>query len=254
MTKKLVVAVALLALVAACGGGDSTSSGGTPSATSTKSIAATSKVMSVGYEAYAQVLAALGGSAMVVKESGSGISFTCSEAAYSSFLCTGTDLLGGTCTVSGSASGDLASFTMSFNCNNFHPDSDTLIDGSFDVGITLYNSGAAMTTKNIAVTKEDAAAECPADNATSFDDGLCTEGGTCTSSSTNLVAILDFTIGSDGLVVTDSCGTYTFGANANISENLCFDSTTIIMGYNIDGTFNGETIDYSGTWTCSYTL
>lgn len=257
MTKKLAVALVLLALVAACGGGSSTTDGTTPTATSTKSIAATSKVMSVGYEAYAEVLAALGGGgAMVVKESGSDIDFTCSEMTYASFVCTGTDASGGSCTVSGSATESLNSFTMSFDCNNFHPDSDTLIDGSFDVGITVHNGAATMTTKGVNPGKvgyAKTAGECSIeDDATTFDDGMCTEGGTCTSGSTNLVAILAFTVGSDGLVVTDTCGTFTYGAGFNVDENLCFDSTTMILGFNMNGTFNGETVDYDGSWTCNY--
>lgn len=252
MTKKLAVALVLLALVAACGGGSSATDGTTPTATSTKSIAATSMVMSVGYQAYAQVLAALGGGgAMVVKETGSDITFSCSETTYASFVCTGTDMSGGSCTVTGSATESLNSFTMSFDCNNFHPDSDTTIDGSFDVGITVYNGPAAMTTKSIALTKEAEAGECTiADDATSY--GGCTEGGTCTSSSANLAAILSFTVGSDGLVVTDSCGTFTYGSNFSVDENLCIESTTFIMGFNMEGTFNGETVDYSDTWTCTY--
>lgn len=257
------VCVLVLAFgIAACGGGGGTTTtdGTTTAATSTQTVAATSKIMMVGYETYAQLLAQFGGVAAVSSPKAEGISFTCDTSVYSSFLCTGTDLRGGYCTVSSSGFNNVTTFTMSYDCTNFHPDSDTVINGAFAVQITLYNGPASSTSVGFFAASTDAnkaetAGECAiADDATSFDDGSCNEGGTCTSGSTNLVAILEFTVGNNGLTVTDSCGTFAYGSDFVVSEDLCINPTTLVMGFTMDGTLNSEVIDYSSSWTCSYVM
>jgi hypothetical protein len=267
----LVTAVAVLAF-AACGGSDTATPGGgggtTPSATSTKSIAADQKVMQVGFTAYQQVMTAIGGGAMVVKETGSdSISFNCTEASYASFACTATDSSepNGICTVTGSATADYSSFTFDLVCNNFHPDLDTTIDGSFAITVTVGNTGAAMTTKNMTFgktgdTEKETSGTCDiSDDDTSYDGGACTEGGECSAASTDLIATIAFTVGSEGLTLVDECGTYVYGAGFNATTNLCGDpssfdagSPVFVMGFDLQGTFNGESADFAETWTCNY--
>ena len=252
----LCLPVVALCIAGCSGGWDEYNSELPPSPTSTRSIEATASVMMFAYESFAQILPQLAaGSAMVVKADSSDFSFSCGETAYSGFSCIGTDLNGRECAVTGSGSEDLSSFTMSYDCDQFRLDSETAISGSFDVALTLHNPGAAMTAKGLS-TGKTGSNECDTgDDSTSFDNGLCTEGGTCTLSSTGLVAVLDITVTGGGLALVNPCSTFFFyDPGLTIGENLCSDSATVTMGFGMNGTFNDETVDYSGTWTCSYAL
>jgi hypothetical protein len=260
MKKRLAAAVAVLALFAACGGGSSGGGGGTtPSATSTKSIAATSMVIMGAFESFVTDIMPLltPAGAMVTGEKVTGVSFTCDQSLYTNFLCTGTDLQGGWCSVSGSQGSNINNFTFSYDCTNFHPDADTVLNGSFAVELQLYSTSDSTAVKGVAPgkavwAKEDGAGECAiADNDVTFDDGACTEGGTCNS---NLAAVIEFSIGSGGLVLTDSCGTFTYGSDFKVSENLCINPTDMVMELTMSGTLNGGNADYSSAWTCSYVM
>ena len=262
MTKKLAVAVALLALIAACGGGsDSGGGGGTnPAPTSAKSVAADMKALNMAYQAYSNIAPIIfGGGAQVVKETSSDIAVECSDTSSASFSCTATDSLGGTCTVTGSATQATYTFEMAMNCTNFHPDSDTTIDGDYTATVIYHAGAAAMTTKNSGFLKltgnKTTGDECTIeDNDTSIDDGTCTEGGTCEASSNNLIVRLEFLVGSGGLTITDPCGTYSYSAGFNMSSNLCMTegTTNFIVNFSVEGTQNGETANFSETWTCNY--
>lgn len=255
----------IVTVIAGCGGSGSSDGGGggtTPTATSTKSVEATAALMAFSMTAYQEILVAIGGGAgaMAVHGKAGGLSYTCDVAAASGYLCVGNDLQGGSCTISMSGLNQVTSITFSYDCTTFHVDSNTTIDGSFTVVITPYNAPAAMAADASApgqaiAAKVNSSAECTTqDDSSSFDDGLCTQGGTCTSSSANLVAIETFTVGSDGLVITDACGTFTYGAGLTMETDICYDATTVTYSYSINGTFNGEAANSSGTWTCQYLL
>ncbi len=261
-----VMAVALLATAACGSSGSSSTSSTTPSATSTKSMAANNTLMQTGFSAYTQVMTALGGGAAMVAKETDSISVECSELAFENYVCTATDGSGGSCTVSGSAETDYSSFAFTMDCNNFRPDSNTTIDGSFTTTVAVNESALAMTTKGIKLGKtvegdtdgDGEADECTIDDDdTTYDDGACSEGGTCTAASADFLLSIVFTVGSGGLTLTDLCGTYVYAAGLTGTTNLCATETGIesgvfVVGFDIEGTFNGESADFAETWTCNY--
>lgn len=265
MTKKIVVTVALLALVAACGGGGSSSSGGSttnPTPTSSKSIGADLKAMNVVYQAFGTISGKIFPSAMVTKttDSGSEITLTCSSTNPASFACTATDSSGGTCNVTGSANEATLLFTMTFDCTNFHPETETTIDGSFTATVTVASGAAAMTTKSTGFVKatdsgSDSGTCTIADDSSTLEGaGLsCTESGTCSADASNFIASVDVTVGSSGLKLVDVCGTYEYGAGFKIGSSFCMTAGTsdIVMNFTVNGTMNGASADFDETWTCN---
>ncbi len=258
----LAVAVVALLAVAACGGSDSgTGTTTNPTATSAKSVAADMKAVSMAYQAYSEIAPVIfGGAAQVVKTSSSGINVICSDTSSASVACTATDSSSGTCIVTGSATEATYTFELTFDCTNFHPDSDTTVNGAFTASIIYHTGAAAMTTKNSGSLKltsnKTASDECTiSDEDTSIYDGMCTEGGTCSADSANLLVRLELTVGSRGLTLVDLCGTYEYAAGFNMSTNLCMTEGTsdLIMNFAVDGTLNGETANFTETWTCDFT-
>lgn len=252
MKKKIVVAVALLALVAACGGSDSGDGGENIPASSAKSIDAAGTLSSLGTEVINTALGAMGGGGggiVVTKGDGEdGPSVNCTWSTQTTFECSASDTQGGSCTATGEFTQDTFTFSVSLSCDNFHWDLDT-IDGSLSMTVEVNTEnipgGGGGSPQVIKMTKGEKnngeTGECTIDDLdnTFGEDDLCQLSETGCLEPDAIFVIL-FDIGSDGIVVNTECGTFTFGSDYKMSMDLCMSSTTANGTIGISGTFNGS--------------
>lgn len=260
-TGSIIIAVALIAFLSACGGGgsSSTTTTTTPTATSAKSMAVNSELLSFGAEMMAAIPTALG-AGMVTKTTVGDYTYDCSGT-MNTYSCTITDPQGGSCTATGSFTGTGTSvFLATTTCDNFRPDSSTLVDGGLTIEISVNEANAptdaaAMTVaKNM--TKETGSDECDIndDDNTWGENDMCRESGTeCTAQSAYFV--FTYSIGSDGLTITNPCGTFIYSPGLTMSAFMCaITQSSFTFTFDLNGTFNGQPVDMTETFTCNITL
>lgn len=267
----VVIALAAIALAAACGSSGSSSSTNnvTPTTASAKATSMATNAAFLGYQTYAGVQQALaGGVAGFVVTKGeksttfNGMTVNCTAGStFDSYDCTFTDAMGGTAHVTGSftinQAGDLVTFVANQTYTNFRPDAEILLDGSMN-GSFVIRPAAFGSSAAISVEKTSA------DQCTLLETETeplgCTSGGTCAEANAALVA--EFTVGADGLTVTDSsCPqviTVVFSPSYTMQGLMCFTSqaTSMTMTWTTTGnvTVNGDTVSsWSGSWTCDLT-
>jgi hypothetical protein len=260
-TGSIVIAVALAAFLSACGGGGGSSTTGTttPTATSAKSMAVNSELLNFGTQMWSVIPTALP-SGMVTKTTIGDATVSCTGT-LSGYSCTLTDTQGGTCTATGSFTGSGNTvFTAITTCDNFHPDSYTLVDGSLEIDININMDNAPAETSAITVAKnlakETNAGECLIgdDDTTWGENDMCQLTETeCTAA--NSFFTFNYVIGSDGLTITDPCGTFVYSPGLTMSAYMCaLTQTTFNFTFDLNGTFNGQPVDMTETFTCNFTL
>lgn len=260
-TGSIVVAVALIAFLSACGGGGSstTTNTATPTATSAKSMNVNSELLSLGMQMMYAIPGALG-AAQVTKEVITDYTYTCTGA-LNSYSCTITDPQGGTCTAVGSFTGAGNSlFLATTTCDNFHPDPSVLVDGSITIEISVNQANAPdewmATTVAKGLEKETSSEGCiiSDDDDTWGENDMCQIGGTeCTAQGAFL--IFTFTIGQDGLTIVDDCGTFVYSPGLTMSAFMCAVSQSMwTFTFDLNGTFNGQPVDFTETFTCNIAL
>lgn len=264
--KGLVVAVSVLALSAMGCGGDSTGGGGggttTPTATSSKTLLALSNATGWMYGTSSLIVGAVqGGGGASIKAETTSISCT---GTLDGFSCVIWDSQGSAtstdhkCDVTGSATMDtLYTFNLAYDCYGFKPSETGTVDGNWDAEITINPDAMPTASVNMSADggfeKAETDGECSVEDIAdacgqtfSCDGGTCTVecGGTATCSEAQALAILVWTVGSRGVVVTDECGTYNLATGSTTDTTMCVPTqTSFNMTFVIDATINGEAVN-----------
>ena len=282
ISRGLLIAAGIAVLAAGCGGSDGTDGIdpgiGAPAASS----AATMNMMgTISYGMFAALESIMGtysgGAAIVAKdleafkategETGISCDWTGTQT-DPSFTCVVWDSQGSAttadhkCDVTGNWVYDpnLMVVELSYNCVNFNPDTSITVDGSYTADITVdLEALSTLTSVKTCFGKQadstKALAECTIQEGTEFQGG----DGTCSwdSDATPLCATagalfsIQFTVGADGLMVVDPCGTYTYGAGTLMSTAACMPSETLMyMTFTLDGTFNGAVVNETYNVSC----
>ena len=277
--KMLAVSVAIFAM-AACGGGDSTTTDGggsttTPGVTSAKTTNAMSNATVWMYENTMNFRTLLaGGATASVKETYTDEAdrVSCTVEPAGTFECRIWDAEGSltssdnVCVVKGSF--DAISYFMTsatYDCYNYNPEAGVLVDGKW-VAEFIVNE-AAMSTASVSksVNKEDTSAGCEVEDVEDVCGQTVDTGGasctvlcgelTCTSA--EAVVVISWTVDATrGLTMTDECGTYEFSPGFVSATNICLDaasasSMTMSMSFDINGSINGEAFEQDMSVDCT---
>lgn len=271
-----VVAGMLALMIAGCGGGSTPSSSDTPAASSAKTMNVLGGMSSLLYESMFGIMGTYEGGAAIVAKSletlkvGEEPRISCNNwiqvAAGLQFECVVWDSLGSAtsadhkCDITGVWASPAYQFDLTYDCENFNPDSDVTVDGSYTVVFTISEEAFASQTVKACLGKHTdttkAVAECAIeDAATEFES----DGATCSwnNETTPLCATQDalfsaqITIGADGVTVVDPCGTFNFGAGTTMTTTGCTPTQTLInMTFTLNGTFNGQVVSETYNVSC----
>lgn len=252
------VAIASMTAAAACGGGDSTTSGTTPTSTPAATSAAV-KSMSIGVVQYTQdvltqAMNAMGGAAQTIKEATYSVS--CTVLGDYSATCTVNDGTGGYCDIAFNMNQAGNAFDMEMSCYDFHPATNVVVDGDYSVTVSV--SDTAFASASMAAKSEPSTAKVESEDCTITEDMTyppeCSDaqGQTCTEAASTI--FMEFLVGSRGLSVTDECGTYVFGSGTTMTTALCGDlqSYIYLFTFTLDGIFNGSAVSEIYSMSCDF--
>jgi len=262
MKRCLALAAVLVIALAACGGSSSSSNTGgtipTPTSNATKHL--TASLMFSQFDMVGAIMNSIGGAAQVIKETSPTI--TCSQVNSTTYSCTATDSVGGTANLTATLDEATSTMTVVVESDGFHPESDTVVDGSYtltawvDQSVYMSASAGAQTAIDASPSKStDDLIECEVDDDTLDPEGLCAETTQiCTQQ--DATVYMTITIGSEGLTVTDPCGTYTWAAGTTMTAAFCGDLSSsampVILTFTMNGTFNGQTVNETFSIECDF--
>ncbi|MFA4875061.1 MAG: hypothetical protein WC690_06930, partial [bacterium] len=213
------------------------------------------------YELLPTMLAQMsaGAAAQVIKTaSGSTLQVTCSAAGADSWTCTATDETGGTLTMTGSfVTGNTYSFNLLSEFVNFKPDSETTMNGSLrwiaTINPNAFSGASAQTLKGSVAKSAD---QCSYTEDDISGDGACAaSSNVCATTSADHIIHFEYIAGDNGFTYTDACGTFTFGANSEMTMDFCSSNpeTTGLFSGAINGTFNNEPVNDTYNFQCNWT-
>jgi hypothetical protein len=148
-------------------------------------------------------------------------------------------------------------FTLTMNCDNFHPDSGTLVDGAYTVNISVNEAalqGSSMDAKSaFGLAKTDSSDDCTLDPTEDW-PSECTDADSETCSTTAAALYMTYLVGPGDLTVVDSCGTYVIGNGTTMSTAVCGDMNgeIFLISFTLDGTFNGDAVSADFNMNCDF--